>query len=352
MNSKTNQIVAVAAAAGALGAGIGIGQNLAGDRQAPRAGVVWAQGGGTVRGMEERNIIRVAKEVRPAVVSVSRGRGSGSGVIISENGVILTNAHVVGTADTVRVQLADGRQPQGRVVGRDPSVDIAVVKIDAQNLPKADVADSDQLEIGQAAIAIGNPLGLDRTVTTGVVSAVSRRIDEGNSEGFIQTDAAINPGNSGGPLLDSSGRVIGINSQILTGPGGGLGFAVPINVARDAANQILATGRVQRVRLGVSYNDVDPDTAEAFNLPVSQGVVVAEVTEGSAAERAGIRAQDIITRVDETPIRGGGDLRRALRGRKPGDTVAVTLRRGNGGGTRTVDVRLSAAPQTRERERR
>ncbi len=338
MDKRGNQVATVVAASLALGVGFGVGQGLVGGGKAP---VVWAQGS-VARNAEEQTTIRVAKQALPAVVSVSSGRGGGSGVIISSDGVVLTNAHVVGNRPEVQVWLATGTSLTGRVVGRDRSADIAVVKIPGKNYPKAAIADSDRLEVGQAAIAIGNPLGLDRTVTTGVVSAVSRRLRRDNADGFIQTDAAINPGNSGGPLLDSQGRVIGINTLILNGPAGGLGFAVPINVARSVADQLLTTGRVQRVLMGVSYTDVDPAMAAAFNLPVEQGLVVGEVPPGSPAYRAGIREQDIIVQVDDTPVRAGGDLRRALRARKPGDTVAVTLRRGER--TRVVDVRLASMP--------
>ena len=345
MEKRVNQLATVVAASLALGTGFGVGHGLVGGSKTP---TVWAQesSAAATRSCEEQAIIRVAKQALPSVVSVSTGRGGGSGVIISSDGVILTNAHVVGSASAVEVWLATGTSVTGRVVGRDRSADIAVVKVPGRNYPKAAIADSDRLEVGQAAISIGNPLGLDRTVTTGVVSAVSRRLRRDNADGFIQTDAAINPGNSGGPLLDSQGRVIGINTLILNGPAGGLGFAVPINVARNVADQLLTTGSVQRVQMGVTYNDVDPAMAAAFSLPVEQGLVVAEVLEDSPAYRAGIREQDIITRVDDTPVKAGGDLRRALRARKPGDTVSVTLRRGER--SRVVDVRLGGVSRERE----
>jgi S1-C subfamily serine protease len=294
-----------------------------------------------VLGAEEANVVRIARQVSPAVVSVSqREGGSGSGVIVQPDGVILTNAHVVGMSRTVRVGLADGRRVEGRVVGRDPSLDVAVVRIDVPNAPVAPLGDSDRLEVGQTAIAIGNPLGLERTVTTGVISAVNRSPRGILLDGLIQTDAAISPGNSGGPLLDSRGRVIGINTAVLRATGAqGLGFAVPINLAQNVAAQILTTGRVVRSFLGVEYRDVEPEMAEQFRLSVREGVVVASVSPGKPADRAGIERGDIITRVDDTPIKQGGDLRRVLRDRRPGDTVRITVARA-GEGTRTLTARL------------
>jgi serine protease Do len=354
---KAAAIVAVSLAGGV---GIGIGQGLVSGGQIP--GQAWAQNSAVVRRAaaftplsdEEESVIRVARQARPAVVSVFQGRGGGSGVLIRQDGVILTNAHVVGDAERVGVQLASGERKEGRVVGRDRGVDIAVVKIEGSDLPALPLADSDALAVGQAAIAIGNPLGYERSVTTGVVSGVGRAGGPGGgvyNEGFIQTDAAINPGNSGGPLLDTRGRVMGINSWIIRGSRGGggaqgLGFAVPINVAKTVTDQLLSTGRSWRALLGVSYNDVDPEMASAFHLPVAQGVVVSEVPDGSPSGRAGVRKGDIITRIEETTVRSGGDLRRVLRGRRPGETVRLSLRRGDE--AKSVSVRLAAAPTAPE----
>jgi serine protease Do len=296
-------------------------------------------------GSEEANVVRIARQVSPAVVSVSQQEGgSGSGVIVRSDGVILTNAHVVGMSRTVRVGLADGRRVEGRVIGRDPSLDVAVVRIDAPSPPAAPIGDSDRLEVGQTAIAIGNPLGLERTVTTGVISAVNRSPRGIALDGLIQTDAAISPGNSGGPLLDSRGRVIGINTAVLRAPGAqGLGFAVPINLAQNVAGQILATGRVVRSFLGVEYRDVEPEMAEQFRLNVREGIVVVGVSPSTPADRAGVQRGDIITRVDDTPIKQGGDLRRVLRDRRPGDDVRITVVR-MAGDTRTLNARLTEAP--------
>ena len=292
---------------------------------------------------DEESVIQIARQLSAAVVSISHRGGSGSGVIVRSNGVMLTNAHVVGNSRTVDVGLADGRRLTGTVLGRDPSLDIAVVQVDAQDLPAARMGNSDELQPGQTAIAIGNPLGLERTVTTGVVSAVNRSPRGIMLEGLIQTDAAISPGNSGGPLLDSRGQVIGINTAVLSAPGAqGLGFAVPINLAQDVVEQLLTTGRISRAFLGIGMADIEPEVARQFRIPVSEGIIVTTVGAGTPAARAGIVDGDIITRFGDTPIRQGGDLRRALRQRRPGDTVTITVVRE--GGTRTLSARLIEAP--------
>ena len=290
------------------------------------------------RSTEEETVIRVARTATPAVVSVSRRGGSGSGVIVRADGIILTNAHVVGNARSVEVRTADGRTFTGTVLGRDPSVDTAVVRVAARNLPAAPLGDSDRLEVGQIAVAIGNPLGLERTVTRGVVSATNRApggVDL--AAGLIQTDAAINPGNSGGPLLDSSGRVIGINTATYSGATG-LGFAIPINVATDVMEQILTTGRVRRAVLGVDTRDITPEVARYFDLPIAEGVVVVQVVRGLPAAQAGIRVEDFIVSLDGEKIEDGGQLRRLLRAKRPGDPVRVGIVRA--GRRLTIDVRL------------
>jgi S1-C subfamily serine protease len=336
----------------ALGLAVGAGFGLtAGTVTRDAIKPAWAQQYTTLAqpatplGAEEANVVRIARQVSPAVVSVAQAEGgSGSGVIVRPDGVVLTNAHVVGMSRTVRVGLADGRRIEGRVIGRDAALDVAVVRIDASNVPVAPIGDSDRLEVGQTAIAIGNPLGLERTVTTGVISAVNRSPRGFMLDGLIQTDAAISPGNSGGPLLDSRGRVIGINAAVLQARGAqGLGFAVPINLAQNVAEQILATGRVVRSFLGVEYRDVEPEMAEQFRLAVREGIVVVSISPSTPAERAGVERGDIITRVDDTPIKQGGDLRRVLRDRRPGDNVRITVVR-MGGGTQTLNARLTEAP--------
>ena len=321
----------VAAAFAGITAGYGIGQvrePLVADEPADQ---------------QEETIVRVAREATPTVVSVSRRGGSGSGIIVRSNGVIVTNAHVVGNAREVEVSLADGRQFDGTVLDRDPSIDIAVVKINASNLPTARIGDSDRIVAGQTAVAIGNPLGLERTVTSGVVSAINRSPRGISLDELIQTDAAINPGNSGGPLLDSQARVIGINTAVLQGASG-LGFAVPINLATDVVEQVLTTGRVRRALLGITYADIEPELAAQFDLPVREGIIVRQVGANTPAASAGIRPADIITRINDTPITRGGDLRRVLRSMEPGDQARVTVVREDG--RRTITLRLAEAPRS------
>ena len=292
---------------------------------------------------EEESIIRVVQQVTPAVVSVRTSEGFGSGVLVRRDGVLLTNAHVVGAARGVTIGLADGRRVPGEVLGRDPTVDVAVVRIPIDGAPVAPLGDSDRLRVGQLAVAIGNPLGLERTVTTGIVSAVNRSPQGFPLEGLIQTDAAISPGNSGGPLLDSRGQVIAINTAIISEPGAtGLGFAVPINLAADILQQILTTGRVVRAFLGIQYGELDPTAAERFRLPVREGAIVVQAVPGSPAARAGLQRGDIITAINGTPVRQTGDLRRALRTLRPGQTANLTVQRENQ--RLSVNVRLAEAP--------
>ena len=328
---------------GGLATGLGIG--LAGGVR-DLATSAWAQDGGVRRvaatangrSAEETSVIRAARQISPAVVSVTREGASGSGVIIRADGVILTNAHVVGGERAVVVTLADGRQLPGRVLGRDPTVDIAVVQASGTGLPSAPLGDSDQLEVGQVAIAIGNPVGLERTVTSGIVSAINRSPRGFELGGLIQTDAAINPGNSGGPLLDSQGRVIGINTAIIPSATG-LGFAIPINLARNIAEQLITTGRVRRAVLGIVPVDVTPPLAQQLGLPVREGVLVYEIEQDTDAYRVGLRPGDIITRINDTNIEQSGDMRRVLRAVGPGGTVRVQVVR-RGGSRQTFTVRL------------
>jgi serine protease Do len=285
-------------------------------------------------GAGERSLINIVQRVSPAVVGVRTNSGAGSGVIIRQDGLILTNAHVVGNSRNVVISLANGTESEGRVLGIARTVDVAVVDIDGRNLPTASLGDSDVLQVGQTTIAIGNPIGLDRTVTTGVLSAMNRSLGMGYEE-LIQTDAAINPGNSGGPLLNSSGQVIGINTAAVRelpgqGPLAGLSFAIPINLARDIAQQLAAEGVVRRALLGIEQQEVDAALARQFNLPVTQGVMVTRVGVNTPAAAAGIRRGDIIVRMDNTDIRNVGDLRRFMRAHQPGDQVTVEVVRPQG----------------------
>ena len=327
----------------ALAVGLAIGLapfSAEGDRKSAE---IVAQGAPPELTSEELATIRVARAVMPTVVSIiSQGRGSGSGAIIRGDGMILTNAHVVGGARTVNVGLADGRKLEGMVLARDVTLDVAVVRVSATDLPAVQMGDSDALQVGQRAIAIGNPLGLDRTLTEGVISATNRTTPQLGGETFIQTDAAISPGNSGGPLVDSRGRIVGINSAVISGMGASnLGFAIPINTAMAMANQVLTTGRYVRAFVGIQYVDITPEIAERFRLAAREGVIVQGVQPQSPADRAGMRAEDIITRVADTPVRHGGDLRRALREMRPGQSAPFTVLRG--GRQQVVTVRLGQA---------
>ena len=281
----------------------------------------------------EQTVVGVTQRVTPAVVGVRGGSGSGSGFIVRRDGIILTNHHVVGDAMTVTIELGTGTEVQGRVLGRDPVLDVAVVDIDGSDLPAVQLGDSDKLQVGQTTIAIGNPLDFNRSVTTGIVSGVGRTLRGGRgSPGLyelIQTDAAINPGNSGGPLLNSGGQVIGINTAVIPGDvrqgvsAVGLGFAIPINVAREVAEQLIATGRIRSAYLGLEPRDLDPEMARQYGIPTSQGIIIARLVRNEPADRAGIRSGDIITRIDDTPINNGGDLRRFLRALPANRTITI-----------------------------
>jgi S1-C subfamily serine protease len=289
---------------------------------------------------EESAIIRVVQQVRPAVVNINvraniatpfglnPQEGQGSGVIVRSDGLILTNNHVVQGAQEITVTLLSGSTLKGKVLGGDRFADLAVVKVESsQPLPAVEMGASSALQVGQAAIAIGNPFGLGSTVTVGVISAINRSIQAAPDfviENLVQTDAAINPGNSGGALLDSAGRLIGINTAIIR-DAQGIGFAIPMDYARAVMDQLITNGRVVRPALGVEIRgEIDPNTARAYRLPVEYGVVVVP-QQGSPAEKAGMRAQDIIVSIDGEPIKTVGDMRRELFKKKPGNTVKVEV---------------------------
>jgi S1-C subfamily serine protease len=295
-----------------------------------------------------------------------RGEATGSGFIIDRDGTILTNAHVVAGATKVTVQFADKHVVDARILGRDESTDLALLKVSAtqSELRPLSLGSSRDVQVGDPTIAIGNPFGLERTLTTGVVSATKRTIQAPNGfeiDGVIQTDAAINPGNSGGPLLDAAGRVIGINSQIETGGSGGgnvgIGFAIPIDTAKRLLPELQKTGKVDRGFLGVE----DPLTIDSslsdLNLPVDRGVLVQTVTPRSPADKAGIKGGDIVARVDGNEVRLGGDIITAVNGKsvrtgdellneiarkKKGDKVKIDLL--HDGRKQTVEVTLAARP--------
>ena len=261
--------------------------------------------------------------------SEAQPRGVGSGFILSSDGFIMTNAHVVDGADEVLVTLPDKREFKARIVGADKRTDVAVVKIQATGLPAVKVGDVGRLRVGEWVMAIGSPFGLDNTVTAGIVSAKQR--DTGDFLPFIQTDVAINPGNSGGPLINMRGEVVGINSQIYSRSGGfmGISFAIPMDEAIRVSDQLRANGRVSRGRIGVQIAPVTKDVAESLGLGKAQGVLVRGVEEGSPAEKAGLEAGDIILRFDGKAIEKPADLPRAVGNTKPGNRVTLTVfRRG------------------------
>jgi serine protease Do/serine protease DegQ len=268
---------------------------------------------------------------------VSKQEGLGSGVIVTPDGYILTNNHVVEGADELKVSLPppDGREFTAKVIGADPKTDVAVVKIEATGLPTLTLADSDRLRVGDIVFAVGNPLAVGETVTMGIVSAKGRQIglltDISGYENFIQTDAAINMGNSGGALVDAKGRLVGINSAILSPSRGsiGLGFAIPVNLARSIMESLIETGTVTRGFLGVSTVDLTPDVAEGLGLPKgAKGVAVTEVTAGSPADRAGLKSYDAIVSFNGKPVVDRDSLRLMIAGMVPGSKVSLDVIRG------------------------
>ncbi len=299
------------------------------------------------------------------------GVATGSGFLIDTDGHVLTNNHVVSDAKKIQVKLGDSETTyDASVVGTDPATDLALLKVDApaEDLHPLALGDSSTIQVGDPVVAIGNPFGLDRTVTSGIVSALQRQIQAPNGfaiSNVIQTDAAINPGNSGGPLIDAAGQVIGINSQIETAGSGsgnvGIGFAIPINTARDVVTQLQTSGEVKHAFLGITGATIDPTLAGAVNLPVESGVLVQDVVKGGPADRAGIEGGttsatidgagvnlggDIITKVDGKEISSMDDVVNVVNGAKPGDTLDVTFLRG--GETKTVTVTLGDRPTSAE----
>lgn len=265
-------------------------------------------------------------------------QGMGSGFIINQNGTILTNAHVVDGAEKVTVTLKDGRTFEGKVMGRDPVTDVAVVKVDAQNLPVVKVGNSKALQPGEMAIAIGNPLGLDNTVTEGIISATGRSSGQvgipDKRVNFIQTDAAINPGNSGGPLLNQRGEVVGINTAIIQGAQG-LGFAIPIDTAQGISDQLIASGKVEHPFLGIQMATLTPEVKQqinsnpnsGMNVYDDQGVLVIKVVPGSPADKAGLRAGDVIGQIDGQAVKDADALQQAVESSQVGTNLQLELKR-------------------------
>ena len=327
---------------------------------------------------EERSTIQIYRTASPTVVNITTivlkydffhnpipGQGTGSGVILTKTGYILTNNHVLEHAQSLTVTLIDGKSFKAQLVGTDPSSDLALLKITAsQPLPYITLGDSSKLEVGQNVYAIGNPFGLNSTLTTGVISSLNRTLRTPNGrlmENIIQTDAAINPGNSGGPLLDSSGNLIGINTAIFSpsGSSAGIGFAIPVNRAKKIADDILTHGRVIRPYLGTTMSlQITPRIASALHIPVNQGIMVGEVYPGSPADVAGIRAGnqhvvagnrditlggDIILEIDNHPVTTADEFLSYIETKNPGDSVHLKLFRN--GSILNVSVVLKERPE-------
>ena len=282
----------------------------------------------------------------PHAPQQQREKGLGSGVIVSPDGYILTNNHVVDKATDVRVMLADKREFPGKIVGTDPKTDIAVVKIEATNLPTIALADSSKLHVGDYAFAIGNPFGVGETATMGIVSATGRNgLSIEDYEDFIQTDAAINPGNSGGALLNARGGLIGINTAILSGGSGGnqgIGFAIPINMAKYVMDEILKHGKVVRGYIGVGIQEVTPDLAKAFKVPPEKGALVGNVDPDSPGAKAGLQRGDVVTELNGQAVTGPNDLRLKVATMAPGTVVHLTINRA--GQTQEITLTLGEAP--------
>lgn len=281
----------------------------------------------------------------PQMPREQESQSLGSGFIISADGYIMTNAHVVDHADKITVRLTDKREFAARVIGADKRTDVALLKIDADNLPRVVVGDPDKLRVGEWVVAIGSPFGFDSSVTAGIVSAKGRSLPQDNFVPFIQTDVAINPGNSGGPLFNMNGEVVGINSQIYTRSGGsmGLSFAIPIDVARQVADQLQSSGSVTRGRIGVTIQELTRELAESFGLSKPNGALVSSVEKGGPADKAGIESSDVILTFDGKTVVNSSDLPRIVAATRPGSKAIVGLWRK--GEARQVTVLVAKMPE-------
>jgi serine protease Do len=277
-----------------------------------------------------------------------KSQSLGSGFIISSDGYVLTNAHVINAADEVIVKLSDKREFKAKIIGSDRRTDVALLKIDASGLPKVSIGDPNQLKVGEWVAAIGSPFGLENTMTAGIVSAKGRALPQENFVPFIQTDVAINPGNSGGPLFNLKGEVVGINSQIYSRSGGsmGLSFAIPIDVAMDVSSQLKSGGKIARGWLGVSIQEITKDLADSFGMKNTNGALVAGVEKSGPADKGGLVAGDVILKFDGKAINSSSDLPRAVGGVKPGKSVNVDVLRK--GATKTLSVVVAEAPNDKD----
>ena len=286
----------------------------------------------------------------PPATQESQAQGLGSGFIISQDGYILTNAHVVADADEATVRLTSKRQFKAKIVGIDPPTDVALLKIDASGLPFVRIGAPDKLEVGEWVAAIGAPFGLENTVTAGIVSAKGRSLPEETYVPFIQSDVALNPGNSGGPLFNMRGEVVGINSMIYSQTGGymGLSFTIPIDLAIDISKQLQASGKVTRGRIGVQAQELNAEVAASFGLQEPDGALVAMLEKGGPADRAGIQVGDVILGFNDRPVQTAADLARLVAGTKPGTTATADLwRKGSRQSAKVTVAELTPAPPAR-----
>jgi serine protease DegQ len=281
--------------------------------------------------------------------------GLGSGVLVSAEGYLLTNNHVIEGADDIEVMLTDGRQARAKLVGSDPESDVAVLKIELDRLPAISFGDADKLQVGDVVLAIGNPFGVGQTVTAGIVSALGRnQLGINTFENFIQTDAAINPGNSGGALIDAGGNLLGINTAIYSRTGGslGIGFAIPVSTARQVMEALIKDGQVTRGWLGVEQRDLTPEIATTLNLPIKQGVLITGVLQSGPASAGGLRPGDVVVKVAGTPVVNTIQLLNAVAALKPKEVAAIGVQRGDKAldVSVTVGLRPKAKGQTRREE--
>lgn len=277
-----------------------------------------------------------------------KSQSLGSGFILSSDGYILTNAHVINEADEVVVKLSDKREFKAKIIGADKRTDVALIKIEGNGLPKVTVGDPNLLKVGEWVVAIGSPFGLENTVTQGIVSAKGRALPQENFVPFIQTDVAINPGNSGGPLFNLNGEVVGINSQIYSRSGGymGLSFAIPIDVAIEVSNQLKSSGKVTRGWLGIAIQEITKDLADSFGMKNTNGALISGIEKNGPADKGGMEAGDVIVKFDGKPIMTSGDLPRAVGTTKPGKQVPVEVLRK--GASRTLNIAVGEMPTDKD----
>jgi serine protease Do len=358
---KTRNISAVLAALGfiALGAFFGSQTVPTPSAQAAPAPVAAAPVARTIGALPD--FAGLVEQTGPAVVNITTAgmrktqfppsQGMGSGFIASADGLVLTNAHVVLGASEVTVKLTDRREFRAKVLGADPATDVAVLRIDAKGLPAVKFGDPARARVGDWVVAIGSPFGFENSVTAGIVSAKGRSLPGDAYVPFIQTDVAVNPGNSGGPLFNMAGEVIGINSQIYSRSGGyqGLSFAIPIDVALRVKDQIVATGRAAHARLGVTAQPVDQALAQSFGLERTEGALIAEVVPGSAAEKAGLKAGDVVLKFNGKPVGASGELAAMVGQSSPGDKVRLEIVRE--GKKRELSATLGVAEEPKRPQR-